>query len=163
MKSRYNPEAIISLIAAILIALFVYTALSKLMQFHRFHIALRASPWLNPFSGQLVWAIPAVELILAVGLLIIRFRKRALLISGLLLLLFTVYIGAMLLFAKQLPCGCGGIIETLSWPQHLFVNVLLTVLAFTAWYLERKHKRTIAIASGYVSAGITGRSSRTPV
>lgn len=133
------------------------------MQFQRFYIVLRASPWLNPFSGQLVWAIPVAELLLAAGLLIIRFRRAALLLSALLLLHFTFYIAAMLLFAQQLPCGCGGIIETLTWPQHLLVNVLLTAFAFTAWQLERKHKRTVAIAPGSVSAGITGRNSRTPV
>lgn len=163
MKRKYNTDIFISIIAALLIALFVYTALSKAMEWHRFLVSLRSSPWLRPFSRQLVWAIPVVELLLAAGLFILRFRERALLFSGILLLGFTVYIGGMLLFMKELPCGCGGVIEALSWPQHFVLNIVLTFLAFFAWYLERKNKRTVAIASGYASAGVAGRTSRIPV
>lgn len=163
MKRKYNTGVFISIIAALLIALFVYTALSKAMEWHRFLISLRSSPWLRPFSGQLVWAIPVVELLLAAGLFIIRFRERALLFSGILLSGFTVYIGGMLLFMEKLPCGCGGVIEALDWPQHFVLNIVLTLSAFYAWYLERKHKRTVAIAPGYASAGLAGRNSRTPV
>jgi len=163
MKRKYNPDIFVSIIAALLIALFVYTALSKVMQLHRFQIALRSSPWLREYSRQLAWGIPGIELVLAAGLLILRFRERALLFSGILLLVFTLYIGGMLLFTEKLPCGCGGVIEALDWQQHLVLNIVLTLLAFLAWYLERKHKRTVAIASGEVSANLTGRKSRIPV
>ncbi|HEX2845862.1 MAG TPA: MauE/DoxX family redox-associated membrane protein [Chitinophagaceae bacterium] len=163
MKRKYSIHLLVSLIAAALIALFVYTALSKAIQLHRFQIALRSSPWLRPFSRQLAWGIPAVELLLAAGLLILRSREKALLFSGILLFCFTGYIGGMLLFAKKLPCGCGGVIETLSWQQHLVLNIVLTFLAFFGWYVERKHKRTVAIESGQASASLTGRNSRIPV
>lgn len=133
------------------------------MQLHRFHIALRSSPWLRPFSGQLAWGIPAIELLLAVGLLILWFREKALLFSGILLFCFTGYIGGMLLFAKKLPCGCGGVIEVLSWQQHLVLNIIMTFLAFFGWYMERKYKRTVAIEPGQASANLAGRNSRIPV
>ncbi|TXJ24687.1 MAG: hypothetical protein E6Q24_16070 [Chitinophagaceae bacterium] len=163
MKRKYSIHLLVSIIAAVLIALFVYTALSKAMQLHRFQIALRSSPWLRSFSRQLAWGVPAVELLLAAGLLILRFREKALFLSGILLFCFTGYIGGMLLFAGKLPCGCGGVIEALSWQQHLVLNIVLTFLAFFGWYVERKYKRTVAIEPGQVSAGLTGRNSRIPV
>jgi len=163
MKRKYTIHFLVSIIAAVLIALFVYTALSKLMQLHRFQIALRSSPWLRPFSGQLAWGIPVIELLLAAGLLILWLREKALLFSGILLFCFTVYIGGMLMFVKKLPCGCGGIIEMLGWQQHLVLNIVLTFLAFLGWYVERKHKRTVAVESGHASADLTGRNSRIPV
>lgn len=163
MKPRHHSENLISVIAAVLLAIFVYTALNKLIQSQHFYIVLRSSPWLASFAGQLAWIIPVTELLLAAGLFIRPLRAAALLLSALVLLFFTLYVAAMLLLSPQLPCGCGGIFETLSWPQHLLVNLLLTGLAFIAWHLERKNKTAVAIAPGYASADIAGRSSRTPV
>jgi hypothetical protein len=52
-----------------------------------------------------------------------------------------------------LPCSCGGIINRLSWPQHLVLNVVLTALTALAYITEQPYQRFIAI----------NRNRRTPV
>jgi hypothetical protein len=45
------------------------------------------------------------------------------------MIIFTIYILAIIRFSKHLPCSCGGIISELSWKEHLFLNVFLILLA----------------------------------
>lgn len=109
-------------ITLLLIILFGYTALSKLMNYANFEFGLSESPFIAPFAGLLVWALPVTELIIALSLAMPVFRLSALYASFVLLFLFTGYIAAMLAFAVDIPCSCGGVLEIMSWPIHLVFN-----------------------------------------
>jgi hypothetical protein len=50
---------------------------------------------------------------------------------------FTLYIGAIMTFNKELPCSCGGIISLLSWKEHLVFNSVFILLAFAGVMLEK--------------------------
>lgn len=114
----------------ILVALFFYTGFNKLLNIDTFANDLSKQPfpiWLQAF---LKWTIPLFEIFTGILLLINRFRLKGFYFSLGLLLLFTGYSIAILgnLFNK-LPCSCGGIFRHLNWHQHLFVNILLTLIA----------------------------------
>jgi hypothetical protein len=121
--------------AALFVLLFLYTALDKLKN-HAFFVGqLRHNPLLVSLAGFLSWAVPFTELVI-VALLIIPSRRRlALLLSGVLMLIFTTYVAYMLFSGSELPCTCGGIISDLTWKQHLFVNTLFTIAAFISFWI----------------------------
>nr|WP_233260043.1 MauE/DoxX family redox-associated membrane protein [Chitinophaga sp. S165] len=50
--------------------------------------------------------------------------------------LFTGYVYIMLKYSYDLPCSCGGIIEKLTWEQHLAVNFGVTILTIMAIFLQ---------------------------
>ena len=127
----------INLLAALFILLFVYTATDKLWSHHQFQKTLERSPLLSSVSTWLSWMIPVIELFIAVMLLLPRLRQAGFFASCGLMVLFTSYIFFMLLSGDKLPCSCGGIISRLSWLQHLWLNVILTLLAAASIYLSK--------------------------
>ena len=128
------------IISALFILLFVYTATSKLMTHRLFTITLAESPLLNFASGFIGWAIPLIEILISMMLFVPSFRRGGLVASLILMIVFTIYIVYMLMTASHLPCSCGGIINKLSWKQHLWLNVFLAALAATGLYLSNRLK-----------------------
>ncbi len=141
MKQKITIEIICSLLAL----LFVYAAFSKLLEYDTFRIQVSNSPILKPFAAIIVWLIPTVELIIVVMLTIRHTRTAGLYSSFILLLVFTLYITGMLVSGIHLPCSCGGIIQQLSWKQHLLFNLFFIVLTVIGIVLERKQKLMYAV------------------
>jgi hypothetical protein len=109
--------------------LFVYAATSKVLDFENFRIQLGQSPLLSSFSGLILFAVPAVEIIIAILLLVQKFRLIGLFSAYTLMVLFTAYIYILLNYSAFIPCSCGGIIQKLSWSQHIIFNIFFIVLA----------------------------------
>lgn len=143
--SAYN---VVWFIAHLFVALFFYTALAKLINPPKFYGTLHGSQLVSPFASFLTYAVPIVELLLCVPLLIheirvgtkkIPTRKIGLIAGGTLMLLFTVYIGLMfLLYGNDLPCSCGGVMKELSWTAHIFFNLAFVGLAIWALLLYKR-------------------------
>ncbi len=136
---------ILSIICFLLILLFVYTAMSKLLDMDRFGRELRNQPFPKAWAGWLIWILPFAELLLAVLLFIDRTRFAGLIGSLLLMSLFAAYTGLVLagLFTR-IPCSCGGVIRQLSWPQHLVFNlffVLISLLGIKLFMHEHRESR----------------------
>lgn len=148
---RKNPIAV-TIISFLLVLLFSYAAISKMLEFHKFAVQLRSSPLLQPISGILTWLIPSSELYAVILLLIPSWRRSGLLLAAIIMTAFTLYISVMLLFFDTLPCSCGGVFERMSWGQHLIFNIAFTLLAFTGLLLQKPEQDLIAI----------GRRSRKP-
>ena len=134
-----------SAIAALLIVLFVYTAINKLSDHHRFETVLGNSPLLKNVNVIVSWLVPAIELCIAGMLIHPPWRQKGLLSSLLLMCLFTGYIGYMIAFTPKLPCSCGGVLRKLSWKEHLVFNIIITLLALLGYAAEKRTKRFIAI------------------
>jgi hypothetical protein len=130
--SSIAPYDFTNLSAALFILVFVYTATSKLMQLEHFETVLKTSPLIGIYARYVSVMLPAIELVAAVLLFFPATRMRGLVLSLTLMILFTVYISYMLVFNQHLPCSCGGFIGRLSWKEHLFFNLILTVVAATA-------------------------------
>ncbi|WP_106604782.1 MauE/DoxX family redox-associated membrane protein [Chitinophaga ginsengisoli] len=127
MKTRALNLAI-EAITAVLLLLWIYTGLSKLIQYDKFRFEAGRSPFLQHVAPWVAVMVPAVELIAAALLISRRTRVAGLYASLFLMTLFTGYVYIMLHDAYDLPCSCGGIIELLTWEQHLLVNCILTLL-----------------------------------
>jgi hypothetical protein len=137
-----KSNAAIMIICTLIIALFVYTASAKLLDYYNFHFGLTESPFIAPFANILAWAIPAVEMLIAVMLIIPVLRPAGLYASGILMTLFTVYIAVMLLSGSEIPCSCGGVVEEMSWGAHIVFNSAFVALSAWGIYLQRKKRRT---------------------
>lgn len=130
-SSRLGP--IISFLSVILIILlFTYTAISKLIEYDKFVFQMGLSPFLpvRTFAPVLGWLVPIIEIIIVLALLSDRWRRVALKATLSLLLIFELYIGGMLLRGVQLPCTCGGVLSVMGWQTHLVFNAFFMLLAF---------------------------------
>jgi uncharacterized membrane protein YphA (DoxX/SURF4 family) len=124
------------------VILFLYTGISKLMEYAVFKEQIAESPILRQIAPFIAWSLPLTEYIVTILLIIPRWRLKGLYTSLLLMIAFTLYIGAIMTFNKELPCSCGGIISELSWQGHLIFNSLFILLAFTGVVLEKRIRRT---------------------
>lgn len=143
----------VQIIAALLLILFVYTGMNKLIDHTQFRTQLGRSPFLENMADFISYILPVGEILLAFALVIKRTRLLGLFISFFLMALFTGYIWLMLKYAYDLPCSCGGILASMSWQTHLIFNAIFTVLAAIGVFLESKiriprppHKHFIASA-----------------
>lgn len=118
--------------------LFLYTAISKLMDYAVFKEQIAASPILAPVSKLIAIGLPWTEILVTVLLIIPKWRLKGLYASLFLMTAFTIYIGATLAFSEHIPCSCGGIIAELSWTQHIIFNTVFIGFAITGIILTRK-------------------------
>src|SRR5438445_7843878 len=98
-------STIIELIALLYVILFLYTGISKLMDYSVFKEQIATSPLLAPISGWIAIGLPAIEIILAIILFIPRTRLKGLYASLVLMIIFTGYIIAILSFNEHIPCS----------------------------------------------------------
>lgn len=129
---------IIEIIVSLLIILFIYTGINKIMDYSNFKFQLGRSPFIQPMANVIAMILPAGELLLAVFLVFKQTRLLGLYLSFTLMALFTGYIWIMLLYAYDLPCSCGGVLASLTWENHLIFNSVFTVLALIGIILESK-------------------------
>lgn len=125
-------EWLVEVVSAMLIVLFIYGALAKLIDYDKFRLQLGQSPVLTAFAGTVVWLVPAVEIVISVMLMSKRFRLAGLYAAYSLMVMFTAYIVVITRFSEYIPCSCGGVLEKLSWDQHLAFNIGFVVLSFVA-------------------------------
>lgn len=142
---RYDQERkqkllITNIISALLLILFLYTAVTKLMDNESFRYTLSRSPLLAPVAGIIAWLLPVVELAIVVLLFIPTFQRWGLVASLILITFFTSYLAYMIAFTPNLPCSCGGVLAALSWKQHIFFNLVFILLSLTGIYLYNRNK-----------------------
>ncbi len=138
---------LIHIITGLLVFLFAYTGVSKLADHTRFIIEMNRQPLPSFLNDILVWAIPITALSISALLILDVTRLAGLYASLVLMAVFTFYTAIVLLnFFDHIPCSCGGIISTLSWPGHLVLNVFFVVLCLYGIRLCRKQK-TVNISS----------------
>lgn len=123
-------------IAVLLTALFSYAALSKMIMYDEFAGQLERTILTGQLSSLFSWIIPTIELFTVILLIVPDWRRTGLLLSSALMLIFSVYIATMLLFAERLPCSCGGVFEKMSWTQHLVFNIIFFMLALVGYLLH---------------------------
>lgn len=147
-----SKATIVEVISVLFVILFLYTGISKLMEYAVFKEQIAESPILKPIAPIIAWALPLVEFLVSIMLIIPRWRLKGLYASFALMIAFTVYIGAIMMFNKELPCSCGGIISLLSWSGHLVFNSLFILLAFIGVRIERQIRRAIKAAMNQFNA-----------
>lgn len=130
-------------ICSFILLLFLYTAVNKLANYQQFKFTLSRSPLLKNWSGTLAWLLPVSEIAISVLLFGKNTRIKGLFISLLLLGIFTLYLAYMVLYTRDLPCNCGGVLRHLTWTQHIFFNLFCASLSLTGIILYKKHKEAM--------------------
>lgn len=138
-----KTNRIIEICTALIVLLFAYTAVSKVLDYDKFVFQMRLAPvpLMLPLAPVLGILVPATEILIVTGLLIRRFRLAALYATIVLLTTFEIYIAAMLLTGHHLPCTCGGIISKMGWGQHLLFNLLFIGIASAAIIMIKNFSR----------------------
>jgi len=132
-------KIIIEIISSLLILLFLYASFSKWLAFKTFIGEMNNQPFPNWMTPFLVWSIPILEVLIAVGLIFEKTRVRSLYASLFLMLAFTIYTVVVLLHAfKYIPCSCGGVIRKLTWPQHLIFNLFFVGISLLGIILKKR-------------------------
>jgi len=137
--SWVRKDLIIEVICCLLILLFIYSSLSKLSDYDRFTVQLSKSPYVTTYANLIAWGIPATEILISLLLVIKNTRLMGLYASFFLMSLFTAYLLIMLNFSYYIPCSCGGVLENLSWHQHVVFNSFFTVLSAAGVLMQHKH------------------------
>jgi len=137
---------IIETILVLDIILFLYTGISKIMEYSEFKEQLSDSPILGFAATPIALLLPWTEFAIVLMLIVPRWRLKGLYATLTLMILFTAYIIGLFSINKELPCSCGGIITLLSWKQHLVFNgvfILLNALAIRNQRQEKKEQLKI--------------------
>ena len=157
-------QALIDGLIALVVFLLLYASSSKLVEFKGFIDAMNRQPlphWSKPI---LVWAVPGSEILVCLCLLYdnliptlaiyfpvpkkwltdrakLKVRLAGLYGSLVLMASFTIYTGLAVFGAfHHKPCGCGGVINNLTWGGHFALNVVYTTIILTAIWLCRRYR-----------------------
>ncbi len=130
MKNPWIAEIVCFLFSL----LFLYTGISKIIDHQAFTQQIQYSPLLNSIHipvywvNHIVWILSAIEIAIASMLLLNTNKTLALYVGTTMMLVFTAYIGYILTIAPFVPCSCGGVLETLTWSQHLYFNISFIII-----------------------------------
>ncbi|UZD22981.1 MauE/DoxX family redox-associated membrane protein [Algoriphagus halophytocola] len=123
--------------STILILLWTYTGLDKLIRGETSRKAFLNQPMPNELEEILAYAVPMTELLLALLLLFSATRWWGFLGSILLLAVFTTYVGLIWVGAfPRVPCNCAGILESLGWAEHFWMN--LGLIGVAVWGIRQE-------------------------
>ena len=115
--------------ASLLVILFIYAGISKLVNYAEFRFQLGRSPYVTGIAGFVAWFMPALEIVAAILLALKKTRLIGFYISFFIMVLFSGYIYAMLHYSPYLPCSCGGVLSMMTWQQHLYFNLFFVLVA----------------------------------
>jgi uncharacterized membrane protein YphA (DoxX/SURF4 family) len=127
-----KKQIAIEIIVFLFVVLLLYAAGSKLVEYKQFIGQMGMSPLITNYAETLAWAVPTVEIIISLMLIIPRFRTAGLYSAFALMMMFTFYIVAMFASSTKLPCACGGVLSMLGWKNHLIFNIGFDLLGLTA-------------------------------
>jgi hypothetical protein len=130
--SEPAKDRIITLVRIACMFLFMYTAYAKLVDHDRFLKGLSQVHLISSFAVFVSWFVPVSETLTFILLLLPNTIKLGFYAFTSLMILFSIYITCALIWEKNLPCHCGGIIEQLSWIQHLWFNLAFIIMSVFA-------------------------------
>lgn len=141
-----SRKLLLDIFSALLVFLFIYTSVSKLLDYDTFRRQLGQSPFITLYAPIIVWALPVGEIIIAGLLLYPRTRLTGFYLSYFLLSLFTFYLVAMLRLSYFIPCSCGGVLQHLSWNAHIVFNIAFIIISTIGVLLQENKTQKPASA-----------------
>ncbi|MNJ98896.1 hypothetical protein D3C87_166650 [compost metagenome] len=136
--SDKTKRTIVDIIVYLYVLLFLYAATSKLIDYNKFQLQMSKSPIITDYAHVLVWMVPALEIIISIMLLIEKTKMIGLFAAFGLMSLFTAYIYAILNYSDSIPCSCGGVLQKMTWDQHLIFNIVFVILGIVGIILHTK-------------------------
>jgi len=141
-----KSTTITAIICSLLVFLFVYTALSKLHDYRGYTTDMYNQPLPHWLTVVLTPVLPVAELGIAACLMTDRWRATGCYLSFLLMLAFTFYTLLVLFHTfRYVPCSCGGMIKSLSWGEHLALDLFFLLLSAAGIFLLKKQPPADAI------------------
>jgi hypothetical protein len=138
MKSK----TALDIISFLLILLFIYTAVSKLIDFEQFKGQMYNQTLPHGVATLLIWTLPEIEILTGLLLLFEKTKPYGFYLSLILMILFTSYIILVLLnYFGRVPCSCGGVIKALGWKKHLILNLFFLLLSILAIFITNRERR----------------------
>lgn len=131
----------VQIICLLYVLLFVYAAVSKILDFENFQVQLAQSPLFSAHASWVSIFVPAAELFTVLLLVVTRYRIKGLYCCLNLMIMFTVYIFIVLHYSSFVPCSCGGVLAKMSWNAHLLFNIMFIVLAILAIASYNHHRK----------------------
>lgn len=131
-------KILIEAIVFLYIVLFLYASGTKLVEYETSVAQISQSPILTNYANTVAWLVPLMEIAIALMLMTRRTRVAGMYASFGLMVLFTMYVAAILSFSKELPCACGGVLSMLHWKGHLIFNIVFVGLGLLAIDLMKK-------------------------
>ena len=130
-----KPEKI-AVPGILLILLWAYTGFDKILRWDASWKAFHNQTFPAELAEVLAFAVPISELLIALLLLFSVSRWWGYLSSILLLTVFTTYVGLIWVGAfPRVPCNCAGIMESLGWAEHFWMN--LGFIGVAVWGMVR--------------------------
>lgn len=123
----------------LLIGMWTYAGLSKLLDYGGFRFALLGHRLIESHLYLVAWLVPAIEVMIALLLLFRRTVVAGFVVSAIFLVALTAYIFYLFAYYPHLPCSCGGLIGLLSWRQHIVFNGVFIILSLTGWRQSRRY------------------------
>ena len=117
-----------------LICFFCYTAVNKLMNLESFRTNLIKT---SLFSEEIAkyFSVLVIVTEIIVILLMIFYKKTGLLFLSFMILIFTFYISFLNFKGLYEVCGCGGILNGLSYKYHFIINISLCFCAIYSFVI----------------------------
>jgi len=125
--------------------LFLSTFLHKVIQRDSYFQTMRAYHILSEgMVKPFYWIFVSTEAFIAVGLIVSGFSLFTMILTILLLLIYTGAVGWNLLRGhRDLSCGCGGVLESERLHSGIiFRNMLLIALVIGGWVIQSKNPGT---------------------
>ncbi|MBB5437723.1 putative membrane protein YphA (DoxX/SURF4 family) [Pedobacter sp. AK017] len=135
---KINKSTIVAIIAYLFVLLFLYAATNKLLDFEKFKAQIGQSSMLTAYAPVIAWAIPLLEIVISVFLMVPKTVTAGLYASFTLMVMFSAYISIMLTLSEHVPCSCGGILQKMSWGSHLIFNIVFVILGLVGILLKTK-------------------------
>ena len=165
-----TKNIIVEVICMLFVLLFVYAAISKVLDFENFQIQLAQSPLLSAYAGFVSWGVIIFELLVFLMLVFPKYRIIGLYCSFVLMVMFSMYIYIILHYSPYVPCTCGGILEKMNWREHFVFNIFFIIIGLLAilispvkkqsnatknvFYFEKKYRPILLITSFFLATGI---------
>lgn len=127
---------------ALLVLLFAYAAVSKLLAYEDFRRQMLNQVFSRGINLTIYYALAPLELATALLLSFPRTLRGGLWLALMLLTAFTGYVALVMVHLwHRVPCSCGGILGKLKWGPHLALNIFFLAITLISIYLERKERR----------------------
>jgi uncharacterized membrane protein YphA (DoxX/SURF4 family) len=117
--------------------MFIYAATTKLLDYQNFVSQLSQSPIIGAYALPASILIPVLEIVISLMLFHPTTRFVAFFAAFHLMSMFTAYIYIILNFSDFIPCSCGGVLEKMTWTQHIFFNLAFVALAIVGIFLTK--------------------------
>src|SRR5690606_34191286 len=126
-------------ITIILLLLWIPALLDKLLQFGTFQSGILRQPFSAELGYMLIYSLPILEMAIVILLVSSKYRWIGFLLSSFLMMTFTGYIAIALMGAwDKIPCGCGSVISSMSWKQHLWFNLFFLAISLVGFIVSIK-------------------------